>query len=349
MINEDLIAENQKLKDELAIITTERDGLKKAMSLLKMDMEVLKAGAKEEEDEEDESSTEEAIEAPKSPGTGGSFRSSFRLPSFMMKPSGSKNDKLLNDADLENLDNLSMDSSSIGISSRKEPSVDSLSSPRNTPTGSRKRTSLLGRVFGKGNKKEQQQQQQHDTIHEFENEDEDLKTGELIVEWKRNEIKPVAPKSPKSGGGGGGGNRRSSLFKRIFGGGKGPEQEKIDESDSDSASSEEEVPMKMQPRRSSTRLQRLTADRRNKRESLRISKNFNLAEEHVDGLKSCLKHKQAPNTKQNVKFRESIIEVRRVSRIRGSAWDDCFFTEEELADFKYEAFMEECGLTDDDF
>lgn len=35
--------------------------------------------------------------------------------------------------------------------------------------------------------------------------------------------------------------------------------------------------------------------------------------------------------------------------IRGSAWDNCFFTEDELADFKYKAFLEECGLKEDDF
>ncbi|CAJ1943843.1 unnamed protein product [Cylindrotheca closterium] len=57
----------------------------------------------------------------------------------------------------------------------------------------------------------------------------------------------------------------------------------------------------------------------------------------------------APKKKRGVMIRESINEVNRVSKIRGSAWDNCFFTEEELGDFKYAAFLEECGLTEEDF
>ncbi|KAL3929467.1 MAG: hypothetical protein SGBAC_012197, partial [Bacillariaceae sp.] len=58
---------------------------------------------------------------------------------------------------------------------------------------------------------------------------------------------------------------------------------------------------------------------------------------------------EATPKKRGVMIRESINEVNRVSKIRGSAWDNCFFTEDELSDFKYKAFLEECGLTEDDF
>jgi hypothetical protein len=53
--------------------------------------------------------------------------------------------------------------------------------------------------------------------------------------------------------------------------------------------------------------------------------------------------------KRGVMIRESINEVIRVSKIRGSAWDNCFFTEDELANFKCAVFLDECGLTEDDF
>jgi len=57
----------------------------------------------------------------------------------------------------------------------------------------------------------------------------------------------------------------------------------------------------------------------------------------------------ALSPRKRLMIRESINEVSEVQRIRGSAWDNCFFTEDELADFKYNAFLEECGLSDDDF
>lgn len=334
-----VVAENQKLNDDLVIITAERDSLKAELTVLKMKMEEFRASAEEDEPNKKEKGNKNVPESPKSPGnnsasgggTAGTFRSSFRLPSFMMM-GGNNNDKLLDDADLDlDLDLVSVDSS-IGEGSKKAPSTDSLSSP--VAAGSRnnkspKRMSLFGKIFG-GTDLEH-------TIPEEENERPE-KSGEIIVDWKRNTSKPKL--SPKPG-------PRSE---------KGAESSSDVDSDISESEARDEVAeehvvenVSKKGRRSSTRLQRLAAERRNKRESTRISKNFNLPEDEVDGLKSCLKSKQAPNTKQKVKFRQSIIEVRRVSKIRGSAWDDCFFTEEEMADFKYEAFLEECGLEDDDF
>jgi hypothetical protein len=323
-----VVAENQKLKHDLVIITADRDSLQAELTALKMEVAEFRASAKEDEPNKKEKGNSDVPESPKSGGTA-TFRSSFRLPSFMIS-GGNDKDKLLDDSDLD-LDLLSIDSS-IGVGSKKAQSMDSLSSAG-------RRTSLFAKFFGSTDLEH--------TIHEEEHEEPE-KSGESILDWKRNKSKPKRSTKP---------GPRSSLFKTIFGG-----EEKVSESSSDvdsdisEAEAKDEVPedrvvkdVSKKARRSSTRLQRLAAERRNKRESIRVSKNFNLPEDEVEGLKSCLKSRQAPNTKPKVMFRESIIQVRRVSKIRGSAWDDCFFTEEELADFKYEAFLEECGLSDDDF
>jgi len=82
-----------------------------------------------------------------------------------------------------------------------------------------------------------------------------------------------------------------------------------------------------------------------KRDSLkRLSAN------NIDGLKSCMKFKSSPAvTKQKVSFRESINTCKEVTTIPDSSWDDCYYTNDEMLEFKYEAFMENLGLTDEDF
>eukprot|EP00980_Cylindrotheca_fusiformis_P001832 scaffold408_cov71-Cylindrotheca_fusiformis.AAC.33 len=368
-----LAAENERLKEELSIVTAERDSLKAELAILKLKMETStsspddddKDGTLEEEEEEEKESAAVAPPPPpkSSPGNNNSFRTSFRLPSFMLRSNNNNNPP---GPLLEDLDGLSIDSGSLGVGVSHH-SISS-TSPRNVTN--KKRGSFIGRIFGstKKNKKNKQA-----TIME-EVDDSNNPSGEVMLDWKRNDVKKTTSKSASPNKG-----RRSSLMKRIF---RPNDPIKKDSSDDDSSndssssnsssssdsskgSNDDEakdqlekspdntdgvgVVRRMQPRTSSmTRLQRLTAERRDKRESFRISKNFKLAEENVNGLKSCLKRKEE-GPKRNVKFRDSVVEVRRVSMIRGSAWDNCFFTEEELAEFKYEAFMEECGLTDDDF
>lgn len=51
---------------------------------------------------------------------------------------------------------------------------------------------------------------------------------------------------------------------------------------------------------------------------------------------------------EGVKWTDDV-DVRRISRLRASVMDDLFYTDEEMAEFKYEAFMEEAGLDPTDF
>jgi hypothetical protein len=88
-----------------------------------------------------------------------------------------------------------------------------------------------------------------------------------------------------------------------------------------------------------------------KRELERLRKSFSLQEDDVNNLKSCLMVKKDTGDIAHVKWRESgvIVSVLRISKVRASCWDDCYYTSDEMAEFRHEAFMEECGLCDDDF
>jgi hypothetical protein len=102
--------------------------------------------------------------------------------------------------------------------------------------------------------------------------------------------------------------------------------------------------------RDSLALKPISKERR-KKELERFRKSFKMEEDVVTNLKSCLMVKKEAGDVDSVRWRESteIVEIMRFSKVRASCWDDCYYTEDELADFKYEAFMEECGLDPSDF
>jgi hypothetical protein len=91
--------------------------------------------------------------------------------------------------------------------------------------------------------------------------------------------------------------------------------------------------------------------KKRKIEMERLRKSFKLGETEVNDLKSCLMVKSTHGAVDRVKWREStcLVASMRISKVRASCWDDMFYTQDELADFKYLAFMEECGLNPDDF
>ena len=49
------------------------------------------------------------------------------------------------------------------------------------------------------------------------------------------------------------------------------------------------------------------------------------------------------------KRNSSLVMQKRISKIRMSFVDDMFYTEDEIADFRYDKFMEDCGLDPNDF
>jgi hypothetical protein len=91
--------------------------------------------------------------------------------------------------------------------------------------------------------------------------------------------------------------------------------------------------------------------KKRKIEMERLRKSFKLEETSVNDLKSCLMVKANHGAVDKVKWREDtkLVESMRISKVRASCWDDMFYTQDELADFKYLAFMEECGLDPADF
>ena len=88
-----------------------------------------------------------------------------------------------------------------------------------------------------------------------------------------------------------------------------------------------------------------------KREEERMRKSFKLDVDSVANLRSCLAVKRHKGHISDVKWKgdTDLVQTFEVAKIRASCWDDCFFTEDELAEFKYQAFMEECGLDPSDF
>ena len=49
-----------------------------------------------------------------------------------------------------------------------------------------------------------------------------------------------------------------------------------------------------------------------------------------------------------IQFSDSV-EVNEISRLRDSSIDFCFYSEESLSNFRYEAFMEDAGLNPSDY
>ena len=79
-----------------------------------------------------------------------------------------------------------------------------------------------------------------------------------------------------------------------------------------------------------------------------LQSSFNSLDEHsVHNLNSAVTKKsdRALRWKRN----SSLVSEKRISFMRKSMVDDMFYTEEEIADFKYEKFMEECGLDPSEF
>jgi hypothetical protein len=51
---------------------------------------------------------------------------------------------------------------------------------------------------------------------------------------------------------------------------------------------------------------------------------------------------------RGIKFADNV-EVNEIARMRESATDLCFYSENSISNFRYEAFMEDCGLDPADF
>jgi hypothetical protein len=102
--------------------------------------------------------------------------------------------------------------------------------------------------------------------------------------------------------------------------------------------------------RDSLALKPISKEKR-KKELERFRKSFKMEEDAMTNIKSCLMVRKEAGEVDSVRWRKSteIVEMMRFSKVRASCWDDCYYTEDELADFKYEAFMEECGLDPSDF
>jgi hypothetical protein len=76
-----------------------------------------------------------------------------------------------------------------------------------------------------------------------------------------------------------------------------------------------------------------------------------LEENSANDLKSALRVKASHGAVDNIKWKDdkNLVSEMRISKVRASCWDDMFYTQDELADFKYSAFMEECGLDPEEF
>jgi len=314
------IAEYRQLKDELAIVKADRDRLETELMLLKMDMDRIKDEPVLNDASDDQDQEEDGVNAAPN------YRTNFRLPSFVSNTP-------------VNIEEVNFSNDEASLDSDKE---DTLSPMKEEPLKSQKlankRPSLMARVFGR-NKRKSVKKEEPDTGMKG---DIDMEGEEEIAE------KPAT--------------KRASVFKMFTWPGADKDDFSSDSSSSSSSEDESESADVISPlavaaqrsqaqsRRSSTRLEQLTDARRNLRESRRISKSFKIAEESVDSLKSCLKGMKGEGPKKGkIMFRESMNTTREVAKVRGSAWDDCFWTEEQMAEFKYEAFMEECGLNDEDF
>ena len=74
----------------------------------------------------------------------------------------------------------------------------------------------------------------------------------------------------------------------------------------------------------------------------------NLQDDDLDKLNNVIGEKKEVQQDRGVKWRASVRE-QRISKLRASIIDDLFYTDDEIADFRYSKFMEECGLDPEDF
>lgn len=57
---------------------------------------------------------------------------------------------------------------------------------------------------------------------------------------------------------------------------------------------------------------------------------------------------QAKNIVKKRRF-SGDVEIVVIPRIKPEEYDDLYYTEDEIAEFRHDAFMESCGLSNDDF
>lgn len=109
---------------------------------------------------------------------------------------------------------------------------------------------------------------------------------------------------------------------------------------------------------------------RERQESERLGQSFSISEGNIDGLKACLAERQkgggssherwrssmdraekSRSEKQRVSWRNTneLVEVHEISQICLDHWEDCFYTQDELADFRHSKFLEDLGLDESDF
>jgi predicted P-loop ATPase len=65
-------------------------------------------------------------------------------------------------------------------------------------------------------------------------------------------------------------------------------------------------------------------------------------------LMQVLDIKKQTSMKGSIQFADDV-EVNEISRLRNSSIDFCFYSEESLSNFRYEAFMEDAGLDPADY
>ena len=86
-------------------------------------------------------------------------------------------------------------------------------------------------------------------------------------------------------------------------------------------------------------------DRRQSRTSLVVSKYLN--SNSTSSLSKSLRIKDNMR-EEGITFSDEVA-CKRITRIRNSVIDDLFYTDEEIAEFRNQAFMEDCGLNASDF
>ena len=68
----------------------------------------------------------------------------------------------------------------------------------------------------------------------------------------------------------------------------------------------------------------------------------------LDQIQGIMKKENKDAVDKSVRF-EDEIQLNEISRLRRSMLEDMFYASEDLANFRYEAFMEELGLDNEDF
>lgn len=109
---------------------------------------------------------------------------------------------------------------------------------------------------------------------------------------------------------------------------------------------------------------------RKRQESERLGQSFSISEGNIGGLKACLAERQKGGGSSHELWRSSmeraqqsrrkkrrvswkntneLVEVHELSQTCFDNWDDCFYTQDELADFRHANFLEDLGLDESDF